>query len=198
MFHILIHRYYLHLQYLQEKYKDTYICFFLLPVSYPHSKSTVLNILMLRDAQDQIKSSGGKLEVICVPTHVQDKSCNLEYIHIEVQSNTSFQLIYIDNYACLKQIESRIGFLKDPETTHVILGPSSGSFREVVSIFDLDFIKWYGAEAYPFTTEKIQQLAKEDEALRGCKYDLQTLLSIPGHDFVISNDRIEVLIHYDL
>lgn len=170
----------------------------MLPVSCPHSKSTVLNILMLKDAHDQIKLSGGKFEVICVPTHVQDEGYNLEYIHDEIQSNTSFHLIYTYNYACLKQIEKRIGFLKDPETTHVVLGPLSGSCREVVSIFDLDFIKWYGAEAYPFTTEKIQQLAKEDEALLGCKHDLQTLLSIPGRDFVISNDHIKVLIHHDL
>ncbi|KAK1391156.1 hypothetical protein POM88_019334 [Heracleum sosnowskyi] len=91
-----------------------------------------------------------------------------------------------------KQIASTIGLPKDEDTTHVILGPTNGSCRKVVSIFDSDFIKWYGAEAYPFTTKKIQQLEREDESMRKSKHDLGTLLCRPDRDFVISNDCTKV------
>ncbi|KAL8144999.1 hypothetical protein AgCh_003280 [Apium graveolens] len=96
--------------------------------------------------------------------------------------------IDIDNHACLNQIASTLGHTKDHETTFVILSPMNGYCRKVVSIFDSDFIKWHGAEAYPFTIEKIQQLARKDEAMRSGKHDLGTLLCRPGRDFVISND----------
>ncbi|XP_074345775.1 putative nucleoredoxin 1-2 [Apium graveolens] len=168
-------------------------------MSSAHAKSTVLDIIMLRDVQHQIESSGTKFKVICVPTHFQanlekEHSDDDEYIfnpyqhHLNLKFYTPFQDIDIDNHACLNQIASTLGHTKDHETTFVILSPMNGYCRKVVSIFDSDFIKWHGAEAYPFTIEKIQQLARKDEAMRSGKHDLGTLLCRPGRDFVISND----------
>ncbi|KAL6525830.1 hypothetical protein OROMI_030225 [Orobanche minor] len=186
----------------QEFYNNKYVCIFMLPMSSSQEISTVLDTLMLRDIQHQIESSGGKFSVICVPTHFQaelerehlgyDEYFDPYTQHFGLKLGTSFHHIDIDDHACLKQIESTIGLLKDPETIHVILGPMSGSCREVVSILDRDFIKWYGGEAYPFTIGKLQQLELEDEALRSAKYDLVTLLCGLERDFVVSNDCTKV------
>ncbi|KAK1353015.1 hypothetical protein POM88_052853 [Heracleum sosnowskyi] len=179
-----------------EEYKDKYVCMLLLPMSSGHKNSTVLDTIRLRDVYDQIQSSGGNFEVICIPIHFQAEKdfgiYNPYQQHLRIKSGTSFHHIHIDDYACLKRIESMIGLPKDPETTYIILGPANYFRRKVVTIFDSDFIKWHGAEAFPFTTKKIQQLAREDEALRNNKHDLGTLLSLPDRDFVISNDLTEV------
>ncbi|XP_074364626.1 putative nucleoredoxin 1-2 [Apium graveolens] len=188
---------------LQEWYTDKYVCIFMLSMSSAHAKSTVLDTIMLRDVQHQIESSGAIFKVICVPTHFQadlekEHSDDDEYIfnpyqhHLNLKFYTPFQDIDIDNHACLNQIASTLGLPKDHETTYVILSPMNGYCRKVVSIFDSDFIKWHGAEPYPFTIEKIQQLAREDEAMRSGKHDLGTLLCRPGRDFVISNDCTKV------
>ncbi|KAK1391160.1 hypothetical protein POM88_019338 [Heracleum sosnowskyi] len=186
----------------QEEYNDKYVCIFILSLSSTHEKSTVLDTIMLRDVHHQIESSDGKFKVICVPTHFQaefererlecDDIYNPYQQHLTLKMCTPFHDIHIDNHTCLKQIASTIGLPKDEDTTHVILGPTNGSCRKVVSIFDSDFIKWYGAEAYPFTTKKIQQLEREDEAMRKSKHDLGTLLCRPDRDFVISNDCTKV------
>ncbi|KAK1362792.1 hypothetical protein POM88_038353 [Heracleum sosnowskyi] len=186
----------------QEEYNDKYICIFMLSMSSAHVKSTVLDTIMLRDVHHQIESSGGKFKVICVPTHFQaeferkhlecDEIHNPYQEHFTLKICTPFHNIHIDNHTCLKQIASTIGLPKDEDTTHVILGPTNASCRKVVSIFDSDFLKWYGAEAYPFTIEKIQKLEREDEAMRSSKHDLGTLLCRPDRDFVISNDCTKV------
>ncbi|KAK1353009.1 hypothetical protein POM88_052847 [Heracleum sosnowskyi] len=183
-----------------EEYKDKYVCILLLPMSCGHMDSTVLDTIRLRDVYDQIQSFGGNFEVICIPTHFQAHFQEEEYLgiynpyqeHLQIKFGTSFHHIHIDDYACLKRIESMIGLPKDPETTYIILDPAKDFRRKVVTIFDSDFIKWHGDEAFPFTTEKIQQLVCQDEALRNNKHDLGTLLSVPDRDFVISNDLTQV------
>ncbi|KAK1395601.1 hypothetical protein POM88_005464 [Heracleum sosnowskyi] len=136
---------------LQEEYNDKYVCIFMLSLSSAHVKSTLLDTIMLREVHHQIESSGGKFKVICVPTHFQ---AEFERKHLEcdeiynpyqeywtLEKYTSFLDIHIDNHTCLKQIASTIGLSKDEDTTHVILGPTKGSCRKVVSIFDSDFLK---------------------------------------------------------
>lgn len=63
---------------------------------------------------------------------------------------TLFHNIHIDSHEYLSQITSMVGLPNDQVSTHVILSPMKGSCRKVVSIFDSDFIKFYGAETYPF------------------------------------------------
>lgn len=180
-----------------EAFKDKSVCLFLLPLSPGHKNSMVLDTMRLWDVYEQVKSSGGKFNVICVPTHVVHNKNDFEYFnpyqeYFQIQWCTSFHCIPIDDSACLKRMESMIGIPKDLEAAYVILGPMNGLCRKVVTILDSDFIKWHGAEAFPFTTEKMQQLAREDEALWSGKHDLGTLLSLPDRDFVISNNRTEV------
>ncbi|KAK1353012.1 hypothetical protein POM88_052850 [Heracleum sosnowskyi] len=183
-----------------EEYKDQYVCILLLPMSSSHKSSTDLDTIRLRDIYDQIESSGGKLGVICVPTHFHFQAeedfaiYNPYQQHLRIKFCTSFLHIHIDDSSRLKRIESMFGLPKDPETTYIILGPTIAMRRKVVNIFDSNFIKWHGAEAFPFTTEKIQHLAREDEALRSEKHNLETLLSGPDRDYVISNNLTEVLI----
>ncbi|KAK1358256.1 hypothetical protein POM88_051512 [Heracleum sosnowskyi] len=182
-----------------EAFKDKYVCIFLLPMSPGHKNSLALNTTRLRDVHEQIKSSGGKFHVICVPTHIEHNEdgneddfeyFNPHHEHSRIKSRTLFHHISINNSACLKRMERMIGSSK--EAAYVIIGPMKGSCRKVVAILDSDFIKWHGAEAFPFTTEKIQQLACEDEALWSGKHDLGTLLSIPDRDYVISNNLTKV------
>lgn len=166
-------------------------------MSSSHKSSTDLDTIRLMDIYDQIESSGGKFKVICIPTHFQAEEdfsiYNPYQQQLRIQFSMPFCHVDIDDSSCLKRIESMIGLPKDPETTYIILSPAIAMRRKVVTIFDSNFIKWHGAEAFPFTTEKIQQLAREDEALRSKKHDLATLLSVPDRDYVISNDLTEVL-----
>ncbi|XP_063938238.1 probable nucleoredoxin 1-2 isoform X1 [Daucus carota subsp. sativus] len=169
----------------------------MLPMSPGHKKSMILDTTRLRDVHEQIKSSGGNFSVICVPTHIEHNKNDFEYFnpyheHLKIKFCTSFHHIHLDDSACLKQMENMIGIPKDPEAAYVILGPMNGSCRKVVSILNSDFFKWHGADAFPFTTEKIEQLTCEDEALWSCKHDLGTLLSVPDRDYVISNDCTKV------
>lgn len=169
------------------------MCAFLCSICLLLMRSLIFfDTIMLRDVHHQLESSGDKFEVICVPTHFQvelekkpleyDDYFNPYVHHLRLKFWTPFHDTHIDNHVCLNQIASTIGLPKDQETTHVILGPMNGSCWKVVTIFDSDFLKWHGAETYPFTIENIKQLAREDKTLRSGKHDLRTLLSSPGRD----------------
>ncbi|KAK1352967.1 hypothetical protein POM88_052805 [Heracleum sosnowskyi] len=181
----------------QERFGDKYVCIFLLPMSARHTESSFRDAMVLRDVYEHIQSAGGKFEVICVPTHAQpqldcdvysDDYYNPRAHQIQLDLCTPFPHIPTTNKVCLERIARTIGLPE--ETTYVIIGPSK--VRRVVSVFDNDFLHWYGAEAFPFTPQKIQQLECQDKALLRGKHDLTTLLSTPDRDFVISNDYTQV------
>ncbi|KAL6565948.1 hypothetical protein OROHE_005003 [Orobanche hederae] len=176
----------------QELCGDKYVCIFLLPMSARHTKSSFLDAMILMEVYQDIQSSGGKFEVICVPTHAKaQRDINRDDYYNPLQQNfridlcTPFPHMDTRDDICLERIARIIGLPE--ETTYVIIAPSK--VRRVVSVFDNDFLHWHGAEAYPFTPQKIQKLARQDKALLSGKHDLTTLLSTSQRDFVISNDR---------
>ncbi|KAL6538830.1 hypothetical protein OROMI_025156 [Orobanche minor] len=180
----------------QERCGDKYVCISLLPLSAHRKESSFLDAMILRDVYQKIYSARGKFEAIFVGTHAQPQMDDLDsddyynpYLYsFQIDSCTPFPHINIRNQGCLSRIERLIGLPK--ETTYVIISPTK--VRRVVSIFDSDFLHWHGAEAYPFTRQMIQQLARKDKALLSGKHDLRTLLSTPNRDFVISNDYTKV------
>lgn len=48
-----------------------YVCIFLLPMSARHIKSSFVDAMIVKEVYQDIQSSGGKFEVICVPTHAK-------------------------------------------------------------------------------------------------------------------------------
>lgn len=180
----------------EERCGDKYVCIFLLPMSARHTKSSFLDAMILKEVYEQIQSSGGQFEVICVPTHAKaqlddvysDDYYNPLQQNLRIDLCTPFPHVNTRDDVCLERIARIIGLPE--ETTYVIIDPLKD--RKVVSVFDNDFLHWHGAEAYPFTPEKIQELALDDKALLRCKYDLRVLLSTHVRDFVISNDCTKV------
>ncbi|KAL6538828.1 hypothetical protein OROMI_025154 [Orobanche minor] len=180
----------------QERCGDKYVCISLLPLSAHRKESSFLDAMILRDVYQKIYSARGKFEAIFVGTHAQPQMDDLDsddyynpYLYsFQIDSCTPFPHINIRNQGCLSRIERLIGLPE--ETTYVIISPTK--VRRVVSIFDSDFLHWHGDEAYPFTPQMIQQLARKDKALLSGKHDLRTLLSTPNRDFVISNDYTKV------
>ncbi|KAK1367537.1 hypothetical protein POM88_033629 [Heracleum sosnowskyi] len=155
----------------EERCGDKYVCIFLLPMSARHTQSSFLDAMILKEVYEHIQSSGGEFEQ-----------------NLRIDLCTPFPHVNTRDDVCLERIARIIGLPE--ETTYVIIDRSK--VRKVVSVFDNDFLHWHGAEAYPFTPEKIQQLALDDKALLCCKYDLRVLLSTHVRDFVISNDCTKV------
>ncbi|KAL6573594.1 hypothetical protein OROHE_002053 [Orobanche hederae] len=159
----------------QERCGDKYVCICLLPLCARRKESSFLDAMILRDVYQKNYSAHGKFEAIFVGTHAQPQMDDVD--------SDDYYNSYQDQ-GCLSRIQRLIGLPK--ETTYVISTPTE--VIRVVSIFDNDFLHWHGAEAYPFTPQMIQQLARKDKAFLSGKHDLRTLLSTPNRDFVISND----------
>ncbi|KAL8106868.1 putative nucleoredoxin 1-2 [Apium graveolens] len=179
----------------QELCGDKYVCIFMLPMSARHTESSFLDAMVLREVYQDIESSGGKFEVICVPTHAKAERnihngdyYNPLHHNFRIESCTPFPHMDTRDDICLERIARTIGLPE--ETTYLIIAPLK--VRRVVSVFDNDFLHWHGAEAYPFTPQKLKQLALQDKALLSGKHDLSTLLSTPHRDYVISNDCTKV------
>lgn len=130
--------------------------------------SSLLDAMIFREVYQYIQSSDDKFEVICVSTYAKtQRDINKDDYYnpfpqiFRIELYTPFSHLDTRNDICLKRIARTIRLPE--ETSYVIIAHLK--VRRVVGVFDKDFLHWHRAETYPFTPQKIQQLARQDKAL---------------------------------
>lgn len=131
----------------------------------------------LLDMYMKLKEIGEKFEVVVVSTdtelqYFEQGLAGMAWLAVPYQFSTSIKLLtnfYDDNL--------------------VIIGPDGKLLSRGVS----EFVENHGIDAYPFSPEKLEELAKHDKA----KIEAQTLesLLVSGElDYVIGKDDLKVCI----
>lgn len=167
--------------------KGKFVCLYFLPIYLFEMEAWLLrDTYNLIEMYNQLSESEKDcFEVVFVPVHDGSDSKKVREQYKYFLSHMPWLAIPYPDFEDARRVchECRASLYYDVRL--FILDPE----RKVVRCAGGDFLKCYGAEAFPFTPERMSELSSQDQESNNDKTSLVTLLSYPGRDYLISNDQ---------
>lgn len=131
------------------------------------------------------ESQKDRFEVVFVPVHDGSDSKKVRERYKYFLSHMLWLAIPYPDFEDARRVCHEFHVIHPYKVELFILDPE----RKVVRYADGDFLKCYGAEAFPFTPKRMSELSLQDQESKNGKTSLETLLSCPGRDYLISNNQ---------
>lgn len=147
-----------------------------------YTKRHMLNIKVMVDAYNQL-SVRGDFEIVFVATQ-KNKTCEAKHKEFFNKFFSKMPWLAIPYF----DLETRARFIKFWHLHNLCIIDKQGVLRNK---WNVEHIQYFGAGLYPFTSDRIKEIEKDDEEALN-EMTLRSLLSSPSRDYVVSNSKEKV------